>query len=115
MNSWKNTKGNINKSKAEIESNNYKGIYFNREVKNNLFSQKDIYGTKAGDFIPLTEITEAYNAKNLSKDIKDNITDRVFMLESYRGCPFSCSYCLWGVASKKIDFIPIINNSNMPD
>ena len=27
------------------------------------------------------------------------------MLESYRGCPFSCSYCLWGVASKKIDFI----------
>ena len=109
--SWKQNKGNLRKSKDEIEFKNFKGIYFVKnllssnsqiEIKN---SEDYIFGHKAGDFIPLTELSEAYNYEKLPSHIKDNISERVFMLESYRGCPFSCAYCLWGVASKKIDFL----------
>lgn len=134
--SWKDSKGNLSSAKENLINQKVKGIYFNGEFKNNLLSKSeeeslmvlqkkqnhgntveesprynqfggDAYGLRAGDFIPITELPEAYQYKRLPQHIKDNISERVFMLESYRGCPFSCSYCLWGVAQKKCDYLSV--------
>ena len=134
--SWKANNGDLNNAKENLVSDKVKGIYFHGNFKNNLLSKDekeslmlsqrkqnnvraieetkiynqfggDAYGLRAGDFIPLTELAEAYQYTRLPQHIKNNISERVFMLESYRGCPFSCSCCLWGVASKKIDYLSV--------
>ncbi len=131
---WKDNNGSLIDAKENLFNDKVKGVYFHGNFKNNIFSkpeeeqlmisqskqnnvkakeesniynqfQGDAFGLRAGDFIPLTELPEAYQYNRLPQHIKNNISERVFMLESYRGCPFSCSYCLWGVASKKIDYL----------
>lgn len=37
----------------------------------------------------------------MPRSVTDNIANRVFLIESFRGCPWSCAYCLWGQAEKK--------------
>jgi len=125
---------NLEKSKMSLASQRAKGIYFvgdfidssidmlQIEVDEILKDQekshkgaskeKDRYnkftgntfGIRAGDFIPFSNIPQAYQKNRIPKSVSDEMGERIFQLESYRGCPFSCSYCLWGVADKKIDY-----------
>jgi len=124
----------IHESKLSLASRRVKGIYFIGNFSNERISltpeeesqllkiqakehrdaikekdrynqfHKNLYGLRAGDFIPFSHLAQAYQLDRIPRSVKDEMGERIFQLESYRGCPFSCSYCLWGVADKKIDY-----------
>jgi radical SAM superfamily enzyme YgiQ (UPF0313 family) len=132
VSAWKATGGNLLESKRLIGRQRKKGIYFNtvdkfdftsEEISHLLSEQKkvnsgaisdkdryntfknlDVYGIRAGDFIPFGDLPQAYQHSRLPDTVKNIMRDRIFSLETYRGCPFACSYCLWGVADKKCDY-----------
>ncbi len=58
---------------------------------------------KKSDFIPIEKLPSPHNIEWFPEDLKLNIDKRVFLVETYRNCPFSCGYCLWGQADNKID------------
>jgi anaerobic magnesium-protoporphyrin IX monomethyl ester cyclase len=62
------------------------------------------YGEQAKIFPPLDSLGYAYEW--MPKTVTDHMADRVFLLETFRNCPFSCSYCLWGQAGKTLDGLP---------
>jgi len=131
INAWKDSGGDLETAKSLLMEKRVKGIYFNASVVDNmsliekeniLKGQKkvnhfaivdqdrynkfsgEIFGIRAGDFIPFNDVPQAYQLDRMPKTITSDIAERIFLLESYRGCPFSCSYCLWGVAHKKCDY-----------
>ena len=131
ISAWKNFNGALTAAKLSFVENRIKGVYFNAHVDENMSAlekesilkdqQKvnnfaiidqerynkfsgEIFGIRAGDFIPFNDVPQAYQIDRLPSTITDDISERIFLLESYRGCPFSCSYCLWGVAHKKCDY-----------
>ena len=132
--SYIESSGDLKSAKEILIKKRSKGIYFSGEFQKNILLKKELeelfvkqkkqnnvnaekesdiynqfggngFGLRAGDFIPLAELPEAYQYDRLPKAVTDIIGQRIFNLESYRGCPFSCSYCLWGVASKKCDYL----------
>lgn len=58
-------------------------------------------GTKATEYPHITDL--GYPYRYLPPTVQASIAERVFLIESYRNCPFSCSYCLWGQAQKSYD------------
>jgi radical SAM superfamily enzyme YgiQ (UPF0313 family) len=62
------------------------------------------YGAQATDFPPLASL--GYPYEWLPRSVSDHMAERVFLLETFRNCPFSCSYCLWGQAGKTLDGLP---------
>ena len=55
------------------------------------------------DFVPLNEIPNPHVYDWFPQTLKDQISERVFLVETYRNCPFQCGYCLWGQAENKIN------------
>lgn len=60
-------------------------------------------GAKAIDF---DDMPLPYKKEWMPKTVTDHIGERVALLETYRNCPFSCAYCLWGKAANKIEGRP---------
>jgi radical SAM superfamily enzyme YgiQ (UPF0313 family) len=60
-------------------------------------------GEKAALYPKLAEL--GYPYEFLPETVTRRAGERVWLIETYRNCPFSCSYCLWGQAAKKLDAI----------
>ena len=63
----------------------------------------EVIGTKAIDYPHIAELGYPYEYMPMS--VTRNISERVFLIESYRNCSFSCAYCLWGQAAKHYDHL----------
>ncbi len=66
----------------------------------------DFYGIRAGEFPPFNSLSFAHRYPHLPETMTKNKKERVVLLETYRGCSYSCKFCLWGEADKKLDYFP---------
>ncbi|SVD71077.1 uncharacterized protein METZ01_LOCUS423931, partial [marine metagenome] len=84
----------------------YKKKYSNREIAeqiNGVWSIETPEKKLDFDFVPLNEIPNPHVYDWFPQTLKDQISERVFLVETYRNCPFQCGYCLWGQAENKIN------------